>query len=103
MIGWGGTYGSIHHAVVEARNSGRRVGFVHLRHVYPLPDDLVAIAKRYRRVLVPELNLGQLGTHLRAQLGLETEALHKMEGKPFQVSEILRAIEGSTENLEMAV
>jgi 2-oxoglutarate ferredoxin oxidoreductase subunit alpha len=96
VLGWGGTYGSIRQAVVEARHRGGRVGFVHLRHINPLPGDLLGIASRYRRVLVPELNMGQLGKHLRAELGLETEALCKLEGKPFRTSEILTAIEGSS-------
>jgi 2-oxoglutarate/2-oxoacid ferredoxin oxidoreductase subunit alpha len=100
VIGWGGTYGSLRQGVIEAREGGRRVGFVHLRHIYPLPADLLAIAQRYRRVLVPELNLGQLGKHLRAQLGLESESLCKVEGKPLRVLEIVKAIEGSTQSLE---
>jgi 2-oxoglutarate ferredoxin oxidoreductase subunit alpha len=103
VIGWGGTYGSLRQAVVEARKRGRRVGFVHLRHIHPLPADLLGIACRYRRVLVPELNMGQLGKHLRAELGLENEGLHKVEGKPFLVSEVLAAIEGSTETLEITL
>src|SRR6185503_19980999 len=87
VIGWGGNYGSLRQGVVEARGRGRRVGLIHLRHIHPLPPDLIAIARRYRRVLVPELNLGQLGKHLRAQLGLESESFCKMEGKPFRASD----------------
>src|SRR6266852_2929817 len=60
VIGWGGTYGSITQAVIEARQTGLRVGHVHLRHIFPLPNDLSDVAARYRKVLSPELNVGQL-------------------------------------------
>jgi 2-oxoglutarate ferredoxin oxidoreductase subunit alpha len=103
VMGWGGTYGAIRQAVVEARNRGKRVGFVHLRHIHPLPPDLLAIAGRYRRVLVPELNMGQLAKHLRAQLGIDSETLCKMEGKPFRASDIVRAIERPKTELEASL
>jgi len=93
VIGWGGTYGSITQAVIEARQTGLRVGHVHLRHVFPLPNDLTDIAARYRNVLVPELNMGQLRFHLRGQLGLESVGLNKIQGKPFHVAEVRSAIE----------
>jgi 2-oxoglutarate/2-oxoacid ferredoxin oxidoreductase subunit alpha len=93
VISWGGTYGSVTQAVIEARAAGCRVGHVHLRWIHPLPKDLVSIARRYRRVLVPELNLGQLRLHLRGQLGLESIGLDKVQGKPFHVAEVRSAIE----------
>jgi 2-oxoglutarate ferredoxin oxidoreductase subunit alpha len=93
VIGWGGTYGSITHAVNEARASGLRVGHVHLRHIFPLPNDLTDIAARFRNVLIPELNLGQLRLHLRGQLGIESMGLNKIQGKPFHVAEVLTAIQ----------
>jgi 2-oxoglutarate ferredoxin oxidoreductase subunit alpha len=93
VIGWGGTYGSITQAVLEARALGMRVGHVHLRHIFPLPHDLTEVAARYRTVLVPELNLGQLRLHLRGQLGIESIGLNKVQGKPFHVAEVLSAIQ----------
>ncbi len=93
VIGWGGTYGSITQAVIEARQTGLRVGHVHLRHIFPLPNDLSDVAARYRNVLVPELNMGQLRLHLRGQLGLESIGLNKIQGKPFHVAEVRSAIE----------
>lgn len=93
VIGWGGTYGSITQAVLEARAGGMKVGHVHLRHIFPLPADLPAIAARYRAVLIPELNLGQLRLHLRGQLGLAGVGLNKVQGKPFHVAEVRGAIE----------
>src|SRR5438067_732400 len=93
VIGWGGTYGSITQAVIEARQTGLRVGHVHLRHVFPLPNDLTDVAARYRNVLIHELNMGQLRFHLRGQLGLESVGLNKIQGKPFHVAEVRSAIE----------
>ena len=69
------------------------MGHVHLRYIHPLPLDLPEIAARYRNVLVPELNLGQLRLHLRGQLGMETVGLNKIQGKPFHVAEVRSAIE----------
>ena len=93
VLGWGGTYGSIAQAVIEARAGGARVGHLHLRHIWPLPNDLPDVVARYRNVLIPELNLGQLRLHLRGQLGLEAIGLNKVQGKPFHVSEVRHAIE----------
>ena len=93
VIGWGGTYGSITQAVIDVRQSGLRVGHVHLRHVFPLPNDLPDVVARYRAVLIPELNTGQLRLHLRGQLGIESVGLNKIQGKPFHVAEVRSAIE----------
>ena len=93
VIGWGGTYGSITQAVIEARGTGLRVGHVHLRHLFPLPNDLTDVVARYRAVLIPELNTGQLRLHLRGQLGIEGIGLNKVQGKPFHVAEVRSAIE----------
>ncbi|HYS10004.1 MAG TPA: 2-oxoacid:acceptor oxidoreductase subunit alpha [Myxococcales bacterium] len=93
VIAWGGTYGSITQAVLDARQTGIRVGHVHLRHILPLPNDLTDVVARYRSVLIPELNTGQLRFHLRGQLGIEAIGLNKIQGKPFHVSEVRSAIE----------
>jgi 2-oxoglutarate ferredoxin oxidoreductase subunit alpha len=93
VIGWGSTYGSITQALIEARAEGIRVGHVHLRHIHPLPKDLLSITARYRNILVPEMNTGQLRLHMRGQLGLESVGLNKIQGKPFHVAEIRSAIE----------
>ncbi|HEX9578594.1 MAG TPA: 2-oxoacid:acceptor oxidoreductase subunit alpha [Myxococcales bacterium] len=93
VIGWGGTYGSITQAVIEARATGLRVGHVHLRYIFPLPNDLSEVAARYRNILIPELNTGQLRLHLRGQIGLEAIGLNKIQGKPFHVAEVRAAIE----------
>ncbi|MDY0012503.1 MAG: 2-oxoacid:acceptor oxidoreductase subunit alpha [Rhodocyclaceae bacterium] len=92
IVGWGGTHGSIVQAREKAAALGLQVAHVHLRHLNPLPSDLGAILGRYRKVLVPELNLGQLSRLLRERYLLEVEQLNKVQGKPFKVSEIFEAI-----------
>jgi 2-oxoglutarate ferredoxin oxidoreductase subunit alpha len=91
-IGWGGTFGAIRAGVQTARKRGLKVGQVHLRNLNPLPNDLGPILRRYRRVLVPELNLGQLSQLLRARYLIDARSFTKMQGKPFKESEIYAAI-----------
>jgi 2-oxoglutarate ferredoxin oxidoreductase subunit alpha len=93
VLSWGGTYGSVTQAVIDARAAGIRVGHIHLRHIFPLPVDLPDVLSRYKRILLPELNMGQLRLHVRGQLGIETIGLNKIQGKPFHVAEVRSAIE----------
>ncbi|MFN8094773.1 MAG: 2-oxoacid:acceptor oxidoreductase subunit alpha [Vicinamibacteria bacterium] len=88
IVGWGSTYGAITAALRAAREKGRRVGHVHLRHLNPLPRNLGEVLKRYRKVLVPELNLGQLHWVLRAKYLVDTVSYAKVQGKPFKQSEL---------------
>ena len=88
IVGWGSTYGSIVQAREKAAAEGCSVAHVHLRHLNPLPPDLGDLLKRYKTVLVPELNLGQLSRLLRERLLREVVPLNKVQGKPFKVSEI---------------
>ena len=92
VVGWGSTYGSIEAAVKEMRARGHRVGHVHLRYLNPLPPDLGGILARYRKVLVPELNLGQLVRLLRADYLVDAVGLNKVQGQPFKVAEITAKI-----------
>jgi 2-oxoglutarate ferredoxin oxidoreductase subunit alpha len=93
VLGWGSTYGSIHAAVAEARNKGKSVSHAHLRWLNPLPADLGAVLKKFDKVLVPELNLGQLRTLVRAEYLVDAIGLNKVQGKPFTTSELLNRIE----------
>ena len=88
VVGWGSTYGSIAQAWQKATADGKSVAFVHLRHLNPLPPDLGKILGRYKKVLVPEGNLGQLSKLLREQYLRDVVPLCKVQGKPFKVSEI---------------
>ncbi|MFA6029658.1 MAG: 2-oxoacid:acceptor oxidoreductase subunit alpha [Elusimicrobiota bacterium] len=92
VVGWGSTYGAIAAAVQDLQNAGESVSFVHLRHIHPLPSDLAGILKRFERVLVPEMNLGQLQFVLRANYLVPAEGLHKMKGQPFSVRELREGI-----------
>jgi len=93
MVAWGSTYGSITAALEGQRAKGRRVGHVHLRYLNPLPRNLGAVLKRYRKVLVPELNLGQLLHVVRAQYLVDAVGLNKIQGRPFKQAEIEGKIE----------
>jgi len=93
LIGWGSTYGSITAALRAARGKGRKVGHVHLRYLNPLPKNLGETMKRYRKVLVPEMNLGQLVWMLRAKYLVDAIGYSKVQGKPFKQSEIQAKIE----------
>ncbi|HEU5039511.1 MAG TPA: 2-oxoacid:acceptor oxidoreductase subunit alpha, partial [Gemmatimonadales bacterium] len=88
VVGWGGTYGAIEQAVKQANAAGAAVGHVHLRHLNPLPADLGDVLGRYRRVLVPELNLGQLARLIRERCLLDVHQLGKMQGRAFGVAEL---------------
>jgi 2-oxoglutarate ferredoxin oxidoreductase subunit alpha len=92
IVGWGGTYGSIAAGVALARQRGISVAHLQLRHLNPLPRDLGEILQRYRRVLVAELNLGQLARLLRAEYLVDVATLHKMRGAPFTSTEIADAL-----------
>ncbi len=88
VVGWGSTHGAIEQAVEQAHAAGIQVGHVHLRHLHPLPNDLGEVLSRYRQVLVPELNLGQLSRLLRDRYLRDTIPLNKVQGRPFKVAEI---------------
>ena len=88
ILGWGSTYGSIRSAVERLRARGRRVAHAHLRYVNPLPEDLGAILSRYERVLMPELNLGQLRMLVRSKYLVDAVGFNLVRGKPFQIGEI---------------
>jgi len=90
MVGWGSTFGAISSATKELRESGLAVAQVHLRYLNPLPLDLGDVLKRYRRVLVPEMNMGQLVRLLRAEYAIDAVGLNKIQGRPFKVSEIVQ-------------
>jgi 2-oxoglutarate ferredoxin oxidoreductase subunit alpha len=88
LVGWGSTGGAITAALRAQREKGRRIGHVHLRHLNPLPKNLGDVIRRYRRVLVPELNMGQLLWVLRAKYLVDAVGYSKVQGKPFMQSEI---------------
>src|SRR6267378_296634 len=93
LVSWGSTFGSVTQAVKEQREKGRKIGHVHLRHLNPLPGNVGEVLKRYKKVLVPELNMGQLLLLLRAKYLVDAVGLNKIQGRPFKQSELEQKIE----------
>ncbi len=95
VVGWGSTFGAIASAVELSQRKGLPVSSIHLRHLNPFPRDLGGIRGRFDKVLVPELNLGQLSLLIRARYLVDAKGLNKIQGKPFKVTEIVQAIEAA--------
>ena len=93
VVGWGGTYGTITAAVEEAQQEGKAVASVHLRYLNPLPPDLGQILLQYRRVLVPEINSGQLVRVLRAEYLVDAVGFNRVRGLPLQTDELKDTID----------
>ena len=92
VLGWGSTYLSIHSAVRSMSEEGHSVSHVHVRHLNPLPSDLGDILKRFKRVLIPELNMGQFRLLIRSKYLIDAIGLNKIQGRPFLVSEFVEKI-----------
>ncbi len=88
VLGWGSTYGVITTAVQRARAQGKKVSAAHLRHLNPLPANLGDVLMRYDRVLMPEINLGQMRMLVRARYLVDVVGLNKVSGRPFTIAEI---------------
>ena len=93
VIGWGSSYGPIGEAVRRARASGHRVARAHVRHLNPLPHNIGDVLGRYRRILVPEMNLGQLAMLLKARFPADIQPITKVHGMAFSAEELQTAIE----------
>jgi len=89
MVGWGGTFGALRAAAAELATEGKPVAHAHLRYLNPLPPDLGDILRRYERVLVPELNMGQLLRLLRAEYLVDAVGFNKIQGQPFKIQELV--------------
>ncbi len=93
IVAWGSTHGSVTAAVKSQRAQGRKIGHVHLRHLNPLPPNLGEVMRRYKKILVPELNMGQLLWVLRAKFLVDAIGLNKIQGRPFKQMELEQKIE----------
>lgn len=93
VLGWGSTYGTIISAVERLQRDGKPVSSAHLRYLNPLPPDLGEILKGFETVIVPEMNLGQLCTMIRAKYLVDAQSFSKVKGRPFQVREIMEKVE----------
>ena len=92
VIGWGSTYGPIGAGVRRVRKAGYEVAQMHLRHLNPFPKDLGEILKRYDKVLVPEMNLGQLALLLRGKYLVDAIGYNHVRGLPLKAAELAEAI-----------
>ncbi len=97
VVGWGSTYGPISRAVGHLRDEGKAVSHIHLRYINPLPKNLGDLLSRFDKVLVPEMNMGQLSTILRDRYLLPVESLCKVTGKPFRIVEVEDGIRAALE------
>ena len=93
VVSWGGTRGAVSSAVHHCRDRGRSVAHAHLRYLNPFPRNLGALLTRYRKVLVPELNGGQLVQLLRARFLVDAISFPKLKGRPFTIAEVEAKIE----------
>jgi len=102
MVSWGSTYGSVRTAVEAARRKGHSVSHVHLRHLNPFPSNLGEIFKRFGKILVAEMNLGQLNLLLRGTYLIDSQSVTKIQGKPFTVSELVDRIEEALQERDVS-
>ena len=93
MLGWGSTWGAIQQAARQAREQGIKLATAHLIHLNPFPPNLGEVLARYDKVLIPEMNLGQLSRLVRAEFLVDARTLSKVQGVPFRASEIEAAIQ----------
>ncbi len=97
VVGWGSTYGPISRAVNNLRQDGVDVSHVHLRYIWPLPRNLGELLGSFDKVIVPEMNSGQLVTVLRSEYLIPAQGLNKVTGQPFKIAEIMTAIHEQNE------
>lgn len=102
VVGWGSTFGAIHQAVKRCRKEGLDVSHIQIRYLFPFPRNLGELLRRFDRILVPEMNTGQLVKLLRAEYLVDAEALNKVSGQPFKIGEIMAAIHLQFAHAEVA-
>tara|TARA_B110000263_G_scaffold169166_1_gene147362 strand:- start:498 stop:2348 length:1851 start_codon:yes stop_codon:yes gene_type:complete len=92
ILGWGGTYGAIRAAVEKANKNKIPVSHIHLTHINPLPKNLAELLIKFNKVMIPEINLGQLSTMIRSKYLIDTLDFNRVSGKPFTTSDIYNKI-----------
>lgn len=98
VVGWGSTFGAINQAVNRCLDAGLDVAHIHIRHIWPLPANLGALLKSYDKVMVPEMNNGQLVTVLRSEYLVPAEGFNQINGQPFKVSDLQAEIRSRLES-----
>jgi 2-oxoglutarate ferredoxin oxidoreductase subunit alpha len=94
VLGWGSTYGPIGAAVRRVRRAGYAVAQVHLRHLNPFPSNLGAVLERYDKVVIPEMNLGQLALLIRGRYLVDAISYTQVRGMPFRATELADMLQG---------
>ncbi|EKD42174.1 MAG: hypothetical protein ACD_73C00286G0003 [uncultured bacterium] len=92
IIGWGSTYGAITTAVERMQKEGMKISSIHLRYLNPLPQNLGDVISKFKKVIIPEMNMGQLAMILRAHYLVDAQSLTKVKGQPFKIQEIIDGI-----------
>jgi 2-oxoglutarate ferredoxin oxidoreductase subunit alpha len=98
VLGWGSTYGPIGAACREVRTAGASIAQAHLRHLNPFPNDLGEILRRYDKVVIPEMNLGQLAMLIRAKYLIDAISVTQVRGMPFKADELTEMLRGVIEH-----
>ena len=93
LLSWGGTFGAVRSGVRDAQSNGLSVSHAHLKYLNPFPKNLVDVLGRFKKVMIPELNMGQLLILIRSKFLVDARGLNKIKGKPFMISEIAAAID----------
>lgn len=102
LVGWGSTHGAITSAVDKLRDEGHSVSSIHIRYMNPFPANLSSILHRFKTVIVPEMNQGQLVMLIRSRFLIDAVPLNKTQGKPFKISEIVSAVKEIMSKKEVA-
>jgi 2-oxoglutarate ferredoxin oxidoreductase subunit alpha len=92
VLSWGGTYGACRTAVEQCLSQGHKVAHAHLRWVNPFPSNLGDVLKSFKKVLIPELNMGQLRTLIRSKYLVDAAGFNKVKGRPFTIAELITEI-----------
>jgi 2-oxoglutarate ferredoxin oxidoreductase subunit alpha len=100
LVGWGGTFGALRQATTLSQAKGKKVSHMHLRWIHPFPRNVEPTLKKFKKIVVCELNMGQLWRIFRSEFLVDADKYNKVQGKPFSVSEITRVIENSLGGLQ---
>lgn len=93
VISWGGTYGAVMMAVKKLQAQGKKVSLMHMKYLNPMPRNVADVLPRFKNIIIPELNMGQLRTVINAKFGIQAKGYNKVQGQPFKISELMEAFD----------
>ena len=100
VISWGGTYGSVEMAVRALQKEGKEISLMHLKYIHPMPKNIADVIKNFKKIIVPELNMGQMVHVINAKFTCKAISYHKVEGLPFKISELKGAFSNALKELQ---